>query len=115
MLTGRARDYYFDPLGDKKLMFVNVTASIKRRFIAAKHEQTLVQSWDNLILYADMAGKAGKPRQFCIEFFVSCMHELQCGLSEAYHNIKIFHTKVIYAVKVVNSCKLTYFNTANSI
>lgn len=86
MLTGRARDYYFDNLRGKNLAFSDMTASVRRRFITAEHERTLVREWDNLSLRGTIAENVGKPRKFCLESLVSRMHELQSGLPHAYRN-----------------------------
>lgn len=48
LFTGRTWDYNSDHLHRKKPTFVNFAALLKRQFIIAEHEKTLVHKYDNL-------------------------------------------------------------------
>ena len=115
MLAGRARDFYFDNLRDKGLSFEELVAAVKRRFITAEHERTLVREWDSLSLNAIMSENVGKPRKHCLEELVGRMHALQSGLPSAYRNDEIFKNKLLNAVKDVESCRFAYFKPADTV
>lgn len=115
MLTGRARDFYFDNLRGKSMSFTQLTSAIKRRFITAEHERTLVREWDSLNLQTVIAENIGKPRKQCLEDLVSRMHALQSGLPNAYCNDEIFKNKLLNAVKDVEECRFAYFKPAETV
>lgn len=86
MLAGRARDLYFHNLRGKNLVLADMTSSVRRRFITAEHERTLVREWDSLNLHGIIAENVGIPRKFCLEELVGRFHALQTGLPNAYRN-----------------------------
>lgn len=43
MLTGGARDYYFDHLLGMNLTFSDMIVSVKRLFVTGEHERTLLR------------------------------------------------------------------------
>lgn len=115
MLAGRARDFYFDNLRGKDFTFDEMTAAVKRRFITAEHERSLVREWDNLSLNAIIADNVGRPRKHCLEELVTRMHALQSGLPGAYCNDEIFKNKLLNAVKDVEECRFAYFKPASTV
>lgn len=115
MLTGRARDFYFDNLQGKQLAFEEMIMKVKRRFITAEHERTLVREWDSLTLRGIISENAGKPKKYCLEELVSRMHSLQSGLPKAYCNEDIFMNKLLNAVKDVEACQLAYFKPTATV
>lgn len=115
MLTGRARDFYFDHIRGSNCSFNDMTSSVKRRFITAEHVRTLVREWDSLTLEGIMSENVGKPSKFCLEELVSRMHSLQSSLPAAYANEERFKNKLLNAVKDVDACKLAYFKPAPTV
>lgn len=115
MLTCRATDFYFDNLRGRDMSFENMTAAVKRRFITAEHERTLVPEWDSLKLNGVMSEYVGKPPKFFLEELVSRMHALQSGLPKTYCNDEIFNNILLNDVKHVEGCRVAYFKPAATV
>lgn len=115
VLTGRARDFYFDNSQGKDLTFEHTTTALKRWFITAEHERTLLREWDNLSLNAIISENVGKPQKYCLEELVSRMHALKLSLPGAYRNDKIFENKFLNASKDVEACRFAYFKPASTV
>lgn len=92
-----------------------MTAAVRRRFITAEHERTLLREWDSLSLHAILSEKFGKSKIICLEEVVSGMHKLQSGPLNAYCNDDIFKNKLLNAVKDVDACTFTYFKPADTV
>lgn len=90
MLAGRARHFYFYDPWDEGLLFNEITAPVKRRFIAAEHERSFVREMNSVTSEGIMAKCAGNPHTFWLEELVSRMHALQSTLPDAYCDYEIF-------------------------
>lgn len=98
MLTCRERYFYFENIQVKQLSFEGMIMIVKRGFITAEHERTLVREWDSLTLRRFISENAGYPKNHCLEELVSCMHSLQSGITKSYCNDDIFINMLLNAV-----------------
>lgn len=115
LVDRKSKGFYFDSLKGKGFSFSELTRSVKRRFITAEYERTLVREWDSLTLNAVMAENSGKSGKYCLEEPVSRMHPLHSGLPSTYCNDEVFKNKLLNAVKDVEASRLAFFKPAERV
>lgn len=115
MLTGHARQFYFDSLKRKNLSLVELEAAVKSRFLTPERTRALLREWEALSLMSIMSLHTSKSASSCLELLIEKLSDIQSSLPIEYRNETILKNKLLNAVKDVKDCQLAYHKPADTV
>lgn len=115
MLTGHARQFYFDSVKKKNLDLDGLVSEIKSRFITPEKTRALLREWEGLNLKDVIISKPGHSSSACLEFMIERLTDIQSSLPQEYQHEIILRNKILNGVKDVDACRLAYHKPAETV
>lgn len=115
MLTGHARQFYFDSLKRKDMSLVELQAAMKSLFLTPERTRALLRGWNALSLMAIMFLHTNESPSSCLKLLIEKPSDIQSSLLTEYRNETILENKLLNAVKDVKNCQLAYHKPTDAV